>query len=106
MNTRNRIYLSVAITLLGVALGNWGELMPDTIKSAAENFADSLGISFTYFWLAGTGLMVSLLLFLIWRERILLNRPAQEKKPTKRKVVQTGKGAVYVEKNKGKIDIH
>ena len=69
MKNKKKANLSVIITGLGVAIGFLGELMPDSFKAKVVTLVtQTLGLSFTKFWLACVVFLVIVSLIFVWKE--------------------------------------
>jgi hypothetical protein len=101
------LWLTLLIAAFGVAIGFLGELMPDGFKSKVEAFAtQTFGISYTKVWLIAAGLLVLLFLFFVWREAVQKEKPGNDPPSHQPKVLQTGDKPIYIEDNKGPININ
>lgn len=109
MKNKKKANLSVIITGLGVAIGFLGELMPDSFKAkVATLVTQTLGLSFTKFWLACVVFLVIVSLIFVWKQEFGEDEALETNKDTEnanRTVVQLGDKSVYVEKNDGEINI-
>lgn len=70
-NTKNAIFRTVLIAVLGVGIGFLGELMPDNLKTHIETWVTAnLHIAYWKFWIGMTLLFVLTLLWLTWKDAL------------------------------------
>lgn len=107
MNKRKAIYITIAVFILGFALNFLFGIMPDDFKDSISSFTESLGLSYTLFWILCTILIAAILLFFVWQQESkseTINTPIRSTKKTR--IIEQGKGSLYVENNKGPINMN
>lgn len=100
---------AIVLALLGIGIGFLGELMPDEVKNALQQQSQNyFGISYLWLWGIFVVIAIALTVFLLWQQapdgEVESETSGKAAKP-ERVVVQKGKKSVYVEKNKGDINI-
>jgi hypothetical protein len=121
MNKRNlnATYITIIIFTLGIFLNLMIQILPENIKRYFNKIALVLGLSYSLFWLFCSLLIIFITLFFVWKQTITgfkvtnnefkeLDDEAQPiiSKRNERKISQFGEKSIYIEKNKGDININ
>lgn len=109
MKKRSAILYTLLVLILGLVLNFLFELMPDEFKSSISAFSNSIGLSYTIFWIICTFFLAGAMIYFVWEQT--LNEP-KELDPNKqtgsinRQVNQYGEKSIYLEKNNGDINVN
>ncbi|MCB0642979.1 MAG: hypothetical protein KDC44_15125 [Phaeodactylibacter sp.] len=110
MSNKKQVRLSIFIALMGVLIGFLGELMPDELKAQIQTaVTDKLGMNYTQFWIILAVLFVGTSLFFVWRDARSdrAGQPGrQSPQAGQRTIHQHGDKSIYIERNKGDININ
>ena len=109
MKKRKAVVLTIIVLVLGFIINFLFEIMPDDFKDLVNSFSSSIGLSYTKFWIICIFVIVVVMLILVWKQVINETTATNPKKQTikeiTRQINQNGKKSVYIENNKGDINV-
>jgi len=107
MKKKKAIVLTIGVLILGFVLNFLFGIVPDDLKKSMTHFSNSIGLSYTLFWIICTLLVATVTLYFVWKQTLnneTENTPMQNETNTKN--IKQGKGSVYVEKSEGPINMN
>ncbi|MEZ5083804.1 MAG: NB-ARC domain-containing protein [Bacteroidales bacterium] len=70
MKKNKAIVLTIVVLILGFLLNFLFEIMPDDFKKSMTDFSNSIGLSYTLFWIIFTLLVAIVTLYFVWKQAL------------------------------------